>query len=671
MPKINRTSGLLLIVVSVLITSGIYDYHNKLSLAPQSVHHWRQSDCASITYNFYNQDLPFWKPKIMGLVSDSGRSALNLTSEVPLYYWGVAQLYKVFGPHESILRGINAAIFVTGIVTFIYFLWLYSGSLLWSIMAGLLLFSSPVLVYYGNNYLSNAPAFGLALMALGMLMNFFRTERQKYWWLATIFFLLAGSLKITGLFLFLALVGSALLFRKSFRQIKASMLITALLVVILPLFSWLLFARFTNHAHHTVYFSTTVFPLWELSADDISYILAEIKKLWLRDYAHWSLLSFYAFLILLIFLRPGLFSFRWRIILILLIVGLAAFSLLQFYTFMQHDYYVINMYILPAVAMVAFSSITRKNPKILTSAFFLVPVVSLLLFNIHYAAGRHDFRYSGFHNDVKAEFAVLYDNMNQWLAHQGVYEEDTVIFIADASHTSLYLMRRFGWTTHKMAFKDTSLDLYFNRDSAGVATSVSNGASFLVINNWYDLYSTRSYLLPFTNHLVAKKGDLMVFDLKDTARNFSLPERQLDRVILMEPDSSNSVFKTGEIVNLTDAPTGNKAIRVWESEVFNFSVDIDELKPGSLVQYELWIKADPGRKLVPVISSIEPGMLFLEKPVSIEETNDWRLLRQEYLVREAVAEKGIKCFFWNPENTEAWVDAITIRIYDPLKSSDL
>jgi hypothetical protein len=669
MIRTSRITGFLLILFSVLTTAGVYDYHHKVNQAPQSTHHWRQSDCASITYNFYNLNLPFWKPQIMGLVSDSGRSALNLTSEVPLYYWSIAQMYKIIGQNESILRGIDTGIFLAGLVVFSYFLWLYSGSLLWAIFAGLLLFSSPVLVYYGNNYLSNAPAFGFALVSLGMLVNFFRTKQRAFWWISMAFFLLAGSLKITGLFLFMAVLGSAVLFRKDFVQISRSMMTTSLLLVITPLLSWLIYARYTNEAHHTVYFSTTVFPLWDLSTDDIRYIFSEIKKLWLKDYGHWSLLTFYMLLVIMVLVKPKLFCFRWRMIMILLIAGLTVFSLLQFYTFMQHDYYVINMFILPAVGIVAFSSIHKNHPGILKSPYLLIPALILLFFNLHYASQRHEFRYTGFHNDVRQEFAELYDNMDPWLARQGVHQDDTVIFIADDSHTSLYLMRRFGWTTHKMAFKDTSLDLYFNRDSAGVARSIENGASFLVLNNWYDLYSTRSYLAPFARNLVAQKGQLMVFDLRSSYENFTLPEPEVKQIIIIDPDSLESKEYRVEILDFGDAPTGSRVFALNRDETYNFTTDINDIEAGSLVQFDLWIKANPEKKLVPVISSLEPGLLFLEKPETLEERDQWRHLQQEYLVENDVAEEGLRFFFWNPENAEASVDALSIRIYHPLESS--
>ena len=660
--KVPSLAGLLLVILSVLLVAGYYDYHHKVGMAPQSVHHWRQSDCASITYNFYKYNLPVRSPLTMGLVSDSGTSAQNLTSEVPVYYWGIAQLYKVFGPREEILRGMNTAIFLTGIIIFIYSLWLASGSLIWAILSGLLLFTAPVLVYYGNNYLTNSPALGLALIGLGSVSRFFRSGRPVYWWGSVLFFLLAGSLKITGLFLFFALIASAILFRKRFSTISWPMIIGSGLIVLLPLAGWLYYARSVNELHQTVYFSTTIFPVWDLNADDIRYIFNEIRKLWLEDYGHWSLFIFFLLLISVIIIKPGWFSRRWLLILILLGAGMLGFSLLQFYTFMQHDYYVINMYITAAALIVSFSSISAKSPRLLKSPLLYIPLLILLFFNIHYAAGRQDFRYKGFHNDVRREFAVLYDNPSEWLGDLGIAEEDSIIFIADDSHTSLYLMRHLGWTTHKMAFKDTSLDLYFNRDSAGIAKSIENGASYLVLNNWYDLYSSRSYLKPFCKYLAGRKANTMVFDLRESRTNFQLPERKLKQQVVLEPDSI--VQNTDKIQETVDALSGYKVFKINEHDTYNFSIEFNDLKPGQLIVFDIWVKANPEKKLVPVISSLEPGILFLEKAQTTEEKGEWRHLKQEYLVQESVAAQGVKCFVWNPEGTKAEIDFLKFQVFE-------
>ncbi len=665
MPRIPSFLGFVIILASVLLISGIYGYHHKVNQAPQSVHHWRQSDCASITYNYYKYQYPPSQPHTSGLVSDTGKSALNLPSEIPFYYWGIAQLYKVFGPDEAILRATNTILFLSGLVALIYSLWLISANFLWSLLGGLMLFTSPVLVYYGNNFLSNSPALGMALIALALFLQFFNTGKKHYWWFSVLFFLFAGSLKLPGLFLFFAIVGASLIFRRETKLLQLTDILISLAVVLIPVFSWAIYARITNEAHHTVYFSTTIFPLWELTVDEIRYILSEIKKLWLKDYGHWSFLLFFL-LLLLGTLRSGSNKdVKWTKIISLLVLGMVLFAMLQFYTFMQHDYYLINMYILAAVALAAFSW-RYKNTQLLRSPILLAGMAILLAFNVHYASARHEFRYTGFHNSFHHTNPLLYDSFDQWLTDQNIASTDSLIFIGDDSHTSLYLMRRFGWTTHKMAFKDTSRSIYFNRDSVGVSRCMELGADYLVLPNWRDLYGSRSYLVPFAKHLQARHGELMVFDLQDEERNFTLPDKVLRNEIRLEPDSMISQSeRTPPIVN-HEAITGNAAFKIGSEDVYSLSTDIDDLSAGMTIEFSVWIKTNPERKLIPVISSLEPGLMFTEVAESIQEKGSWRRLKTEYLVTTQVAKSGVRCFIWNPEASEASIDDLRIKVYHPL-----
>ena len=441
---------------------------------------------------------------------------------------------------------------------------------------------------------------------------------------------------------------------------RKSILLSAILVL-LPIAAWVFYARTINQELHTVYFSTTIFPIWELSADDIAYILAEIRKLWLADYGHWSLmLMMLLSVVALLWNRQGP-DRRWLLILSVLAPGMILYALLQFYTFMQHDYYLINLYILPAVLIAALSSFPKN--RLFLSWWFSISLFVILIFNVSYAHQRHELRYLGYRNDVRTEYELLYEGFADWLTHNGVKNSDTIIFVPDNSHTSLYLLKRFGWTTHKMAFKDTSQNIYFNRDSAGVARSINQGASFLVINNWRDLYDSRSYLEPFCRHLHAKKANIMVFDLKDPEVNFSLPIRQI-RDETTEDFEGDAHHSKGEIIEHKGPLEGNT--RVFRTgQEFTLTRDCLDVEPGMLVEYRAWIYADPEKKVVPVISSLEPGKIFLEKPQNLAEQKGWRLLMQKLVIDEETANAGIRCFIWNPEGTEVLVDDVRLQLFYP------
>jgi 4-amino-4-deoxy-L-arabinose transferase-like glycosyltransferase len=71
-------------------------------------HYWKQMDTAAVARNFYEGGMRLGYPTIDWAPDTPG----YVESEFPLYAYGVAILYKVFGPHEALARLLNVGIFV-------------------------------------------------------------------------------------------------------------------------------------------------------------------------------------------------------------------------------------------------------------------------------------------------------------------------------------------------------------------------------------------------------------------------------------------------------------------------------------------------------------------------------------------------------------------------------
>jgi hypothetical protein len=151
----NSFAGIIFIVALILVAIS-YNYHEIVRYKPQSVHKWRQSDCASIALNYYQGGMHIFKPEVHNLTSKNGTSGLAYTSELPLYYYAVAVLYKLVGPNDSVYRLLNTLLFLLGLYYLHKLFLLVTKNVVWSILIPLLFFTSPVLVYYGNNFLTNS-----------------------------------------------------------------------------------------------------------------------------------------------------------------------------------------------------------------------------------------------------------------------------------------------------------------------------------------------------------------------------------------------------------------------------------------------------------------------------------------------------------------------------------
>ena len=86
----------------------------------------------------------------------------------------------------------------------------------------------------------------------------------------------------------------------------------------------------------------------------------------------------------------------------LVLGGTILFCLLWYFAFAQHDYYIINLLILPVFMFIAvLEFLNRTYPKISNSLLTKVALSILLLFNINYAKGKLKERYLGEANEYK------------------------------------------------------------------------------------------------------------------------------------------------------------------------------------------------------------------------------------------------------------------------------
>src|SRR5437764_5178236 len=122
---------------------------------------------------YYAEGNCFWQPSVHNLAGEgTGKAA----GEFPVLYFLVAQLWKIFGYHEYIFRLTNILILFLAL----FFLFRIVENILkdsfWAIATALLLFTSPLLVYYTNNFLPNVAALSLSIIGLCFFVKYFSSQ---------------------------------------------------------------------------------------------------------------------------------------------------------------------------------------------------------------------------------------------------------------------------------------------------------------------------------------------------------------------------------------------------------------------------------------------------------------------------------------------------------------
>ena len=81
----------------------------------------------------------------------------------------------------------------------------------WSHLITIFLFTSPVLVYYSNNFLTNVPALSFVFLGWNLLLKYFDSGKNRYLLYSIILLCIAALLKMTAAISLIALFGMIML----------------------------------------------------------------------------------------------------------------------------------------------------------------------------------------------------------------------------------------------------------------------------------------------------------------------------------------------------------------------------------------------------------------------------------------------------------------------------
>ncbi len=497
--------GFLLYILVVFFI--IFDFQDYLGREPQSVHHWRQSDGASIALNYYQHGMNFFQPEIHFQNADHNTSGYG-AGEFPILYYATACLYQLFGPHSPFLRIINTLIFFIGLF------YLYKGirerfkDKFWAFFIPTMLAVSPVILFYSNNYLPDTPALGLVLIAWYHIGRYDQLKQSKSIWYLAFFFCFAGLLKISALLSFIPILGLALLSFLPFKKwhffhhpIQA---ILALLSVLGINIIWYKWAINYNTLHGTSYFSTHTWPYNSLDDETIANVWNNIIYLWGDDYSYPATYVFLLLILVVLLKNLKKLSSFWIYILGSLSVGLFIFGYLFFLNLMNHDYYTINLYIIPVLLMIAVLDLyQRKHSQLIHSWLWKFVLTIFIIFNIQYGNKQLKGRYTGWQNDMSLYTPL--DGIPNFLREQGIQQEDRFLVVGDPTpNTALYRMNQKGWS-----------DLYGNGDSVEKIQKLldEKGLSYMVILN-NKFLEERPFLKQFCTTVKAEYKGLKIYDLR-------------------------------------------------------------------------------------------------------------------------------------------------------------
>lgn len=499
LPRSSNFLGAVTLLLVFFFQAYTYDYLEIIELRPQSTHMWRKTDCASFALNYYNDGLNPFETRMHNEFNDAGQSI----GEGPILYYLVGVAYSIFGPSEIIYRVIWLAIFFAGLLALQQLFFKAFQSFFWSVITPALVFSIPVIAFYAIGFITNVPALAIVFIAWYFFYDFIKNDKARSLWISVLFFFLAGWLKATALISYFALLASGFVYLVIVLKSNIFSVVKKYWMLLLPLvlnaFWYVGTVVYANQSGNN-YLSAKIFPIWQMSIEDIRTAVEEFSVLWKGDYLNdqtlWVYMALFALAIIGFWRNRKLFiTWLW----LFSFLGFGSYVMFFFSAFEHHNYYGISLIFLIPATIFYLLSIFNKD-FVITSSIGIISVW-LLFQNISLSDGQQDFRYNDWPN-VAHVSRDLFD-IEEELNKVGVGKNQKVISVPDQSpNISLYLMNRRGLTNFNK--------LHNNPDS--VKKYIQKGYQFAVINNAKE--KSQPYIQPFLGEKILTKGEVEVFKLK-------------------------------------------------------------------------------------------------------------------------------------------------------------
>lgn len=664
--KWNRKTALILFSAILVALFFVYDYHDVITKQPQSVHAWRQSDCASQALNYAERSSNFFDTQIHGLISNDYQTGHSM-EEFPLLYYLVGMLYKVFGHHVFLFRLTNLLIFIVGLY-YLFNLYLKTtGDKFWSLTQTLFLFTSPVIVFYANNFILNTPAFALTLVGWYYFFVYLETNRHKHLLLAVLLFTLGPLLKISELISIFTIMGIIFLdffriipFKKGERLFSNPLLVSVYSVLSVAIvFAWYYYSHYYNSIHDQVYYNYTTRDFFSLSVEAKEYINKIIAEYWSKYYHNRIGLYFYGvtMLVNLVFIKKV--NKLYMAISSIMLFGSILFVILFYGFLMNHDYYIISLYITTIFSTITFLDLLLRNyTYIINSKIFKIAFVVLLGYSVHYADQKMRVRYRGWENEVYlSERRDIYF-IKPYLDEIGIPKDARVISIPDPTpNLTLFLMNRQGWTN------------LIHRDNAVlISLAIERGADYLIIND-PRLLSDES-IKPYLYHKFAEFRNVAIYKLDGVVDSSYYHNRKWEATLWdMETISedeehiiSDTLSKTISSNFLTDefSYSGSYSLKVPPGH-FALNYLEDNVVEYQKYQVSLMVYANHPISSNLIICVSSPDEFYLPvKPTGKLNSSGWQQIEVQFRVPPNTKNKRLSIDFYNTDEFDIYLDDFMI-----------
>ena len=522
--KLIPVSLFLIISVGLFYLMG---YEEVATKGPFSRHMYRQSDSYAFALNYYYENNKLLEPSVLFELEDKGGKT---ASEFPILYYFSAKIWKFTGINPIVPRLMNLIILFIGL----FYLYKLSYEILrdhfWSFLVSLFMFSSPLLGYYGFNFIPNIPALGFALIATYYYYKYHTSSKVHFLILATLLFAFGALLKISSLFAFLTI--NAVFFLQNIRKIKLRrkallMQLGSVALVFSLVFSWYIFSKHYNARNADGLFRQDIIPIWNLSSEHIHKILDVVYTNTIIYFLNPFALILLGGLLVTSFVLWRKSNTTLLLMTSILFFGIVVFILLFFEAMDAHEYFLIDAtVIIPAITITFLTTLRGLSFKVFNSIITKTLAFILLGLSLNYSVVitrdhfnpkdklvTHNFplpkRVQDYWDYCYWDWELhreKFEGITPYIRSLGIKFEDKVISIPDESpNITLTLLQQKGFT-----------DYHYWNNYEGVKRTerkIELGAKYLIVQGDENLL--RDDVAPFISNQIGEYNGIKIYRLKN------------------------------------------------------------------------------------------------------------------------------------------------------------
>lgn len=437
----------------VICSLSILFQFDTLNQFPQYIHSWAQCDRYALALGFIDNGGDLFHPQTYVMNNQFPGEFMiprntSITSvDFPIHDYLVSFIMRVAHSTEPWCFRLYILVYAIVGLFFLYKLSaLFTASLTRSLFVVLFAMSSPVFLYYQAGFLPTIPSLANAMIGLYFFTRFLKDQKRNLFYLAVFFITLAAMARLPFAILLVALMCFEFLNAFHTRRFQFFKLF-AFLISIACILLYYLYNEQLREKYGSL-FLNYIIPASSVS-DLLDFTKTAAKK-WTFQY--FNVLAYVLFgmvvmgVLLAMFKKKISFNSLEKQFLLLVSIafgGCCLYYLLMCYQFMNHDYYFLDTFYLPVVALFLFFVVkwpSLRVPKAL-GALSLLIFVPIFVFSKQKLNERIALSDMG-----GSSTAENYKNASQLLDSLKIpVDAKLLVFGSDGSNNAFILLKRKGF----------------------------------------------------------------------------------------------------------------------------------------------------------------------------------------------------------------------------------